>query len=151
MTQRSQILDAVELGLAGIAVADGYNTDLGDALVYWRPQESEWQQDSLTFRDAHPEGPETFEELNNRVAHRLPIEIEAVRFVPSGENSRSFCEQILQDLLIAIESLKLTVPPATKIDIISATKEFILEGALACHVRLEVMVRYYSADYASTV
>lgn len=71
---RKQIMAQVGVRLADITIANGYITDLGQRVSYFRDLPVEYQADELTYRDSSEES----QEVGSKHHQMLMVELEAI-------------------------------------------------------------------------
>lgn len=91
-----EILTKIGERLEEITIANGYATDLGEKVEYFRDLESEYDNSILTFRDADTE---VFSPKNSFHEAVMPVEIEAIIF---GENVLDLGCLAIADILLAV-------------------------------------------------
>jgi hypothetical protein len=95
--KKLQILEEIENTLANITVTNNYATDIGVKLEYWATNDTEYETESLTFRDEEEE----VSQQNELHEHYLKVEIEAIAF--SNDPKSKGC-YLLADILKAVGS-----------------------------------------------
>lgn len=93
-TKRQQIANKIKEYLENIKISNGYNTDLGNNVLYYHATQKE-KIEHLIFQD----GDEKYEDTNNRRESELSIDIQAVRY---GFEYGILINETVEDILKAI-------------------------------------------------
>ncbi len=91
-----EILTKIGERLAGITIANGYSTDLGEVVTYFEDIDSEYNKEGFNYRDVDNE---FFALKNNYHEAVMPVEIDAILF---GENVLELGCRATSDILRAI-------------------------------------------------
>jgi hypothetical protein len=132
-----EILQAIGARLELITVDNGYYTDLGSSVVYFRDIDAEYGMEPvLTFRDADNV---LFASENNYHEANLPIEIEAIAF---GENVMDLGVQMFADIIKAVGLDTTWGGLALKTDLVSSYKNVETKGRRAVRVDASILITY---------
>ncbi len=99
-SRRQQIFDALETRLAGITIANGYETDIGTKANKWRASDfGPADLPGYNFRDPKCQ---TDQHTSGIHQHTLDIEIIAVAAQPADIDADKFGRKMLADIIKAI-------------------------------------------------
>jgi hypothetical protein len=130
-----RILEQIELTLSNILVANGYFTDIGNKLEYWSNEDTEYDQEKLTYRDEECE----LTREGTEHEHKLTVEIEAIAF--TADPKTTGCE-LLGDIYRAVGSNLDWGGNAIDTMLVKNEKAIVTEGKTAVRVIVTVEVLY---------
>lgn len=134
-------MTALKQQLEAIAVSSGYNTNLGDNLLYWQDFPTEYAVHALVYRDLAEEPPE---ERNLDHEHLLHIEIEGRTF---SETPGVTANNMLEDIAKAIAVDPTLSKKAIKIIFAGNETDVETEGKTAARVLFKLDVLYRTPKY----
>lgn len=136
--KRQQIVDAIRTRLAGILVANGYNTDIGLHVFEWKVTAfADSDLPAVTFRDTDPK----IRELTGGM-QEVSLPIEFIVGAASGATTMQVIRAAIKDVLSAINSDFTWGGLAwdTSIDTIEAFAEH--EGKLTGLAKIGTTIKY---------
>lgn len=137
------ILQAIAARLEEITVENGYSTDLGQAVSYFRDIDAEYGAEPvLTFRD---EDNILFETENVYHEATLPIEIEAIAF---GEDVLTLGVEMFADIVRAIGVDSTWGGLALKTILVSSYKSVETKGQRAVRVGVSIEIVYRTPKWS---
>lgn len=141
MSKRLSIVNAIRSRLTEIQKANGFITDLGESVFYWKDLPAEYKQDSLIICDKD----HRFERSNGRCTHTLAVEIKAVCFDDYyfGERGNEALEDIIT--LIGQDETWGSLATLTEIDDVDWSVE--TDGKTAVCVLVRLRVYYRTGDF----
>lgn len=134
---RLAILQALQTQLATIKTANGYTSNIGNAVTYWDSYEIDYNGPAaVTFRDVETQ----YQRVNQKYVNKLNVEIEAIAYTRQADKL-TLSVGLLEDIKTAIA----VKPWGT--DIIAVrpmldTKEIQAKGKQSVCVTLTVEIEY---------
>lgn len=136
MSKRSDILTAVDTRLKTIAIASGYQTNIGSRVFYWQDLPFEYgETGAITFRDPAEE----IVKANQFHEKTLNLEIEAIAFVT---DQLAGSEALIADLIKAVGEDRTWGKLAHETRLSRTLKNFETDGKTAARVCLEIQIIY---------
>jgi hypothetical protein len=133
---RADILMAIRDRLQTIKIADGYTSDIGDHVSYWRDHAVQYEQDGCSFYD---EG-EKNTEIGCEDERRLTVEIQAVKSIQTDAIAES--TGLIKDIIQAVGVDPSWEGTALNTKLVKNEKEIEAMGTRACRVSVTIEVLY---------
>ena len=130
--KRQEILSAIAQRLQTITITNGYNSDIGQKVLYWQDLPSEYEADCVIYRDTRHE----FAKKNLDFNHQLTCDLQAVLF--SSEDASA----ALQDLITVVGNDDTWGKLATFSRLYMADIQLVTAGRRAIAVTLPVEIHY---------
>lgn len=95
---RLTLLQALQTQLGTITTANGYTSNIGQAVTYWDAYEVDYSGPAaVTFRDVETQ----YQRINNKYQNKLNVEIEAIAFTRQADKL-TLSVGLLEDIKAAI-------------------------------------------------
>jgi len=98
MISRLTLLQALQTQLGTIKTANGYTSNIGNAVTYWDAYEVDYNGPAaVTFRDLETQ----YQRINQNYVNKLSVEIEAIAFTKQADKL-TLSVGLLEDIKTAI-------------------------------------------------
>lgn len=133
--KRIAMMEALGSLLSTIKVDNGFNTDLGNNLLYWQDYATDYEVDALIYRDVL----ENITDSNSNHDYVLQVEIEAHAF---SETPGLTANRVIQDITRAIGSNITFSGKGSKINLTGNETEVETDSKTACKVLVKLEITY---------
>ncbi len=135
MSARKDLMLAIKDRLEDISVANGYRTNIGQDVAYWRDARVDHGRDCMSFRDESA----THARENRAQVHRVNVQVSAVVF---GEDLGGKMNDAFEDILEALGIDPTFGRSATGCELSSSNFEILGDGYESGAVTVTVELTY---------